>query len=89
MTGLSALETAVVPFHLAEPAEVVQRLQNAHVLIIQVLLLAGAEMGVAGQDGSSAWDKAERGGDDVARALLAEWDRGGANCECFSRPCLP
>ncbi|KAL8280754.1 hypothetical protein RQP46_006758 [Phenoliferia psychrophenolica] len=42
-SGLTALETAVIPVDLDEPPAVLARLQNAHRLIIQVLLLDGPD----------------------------------------------
>lgn len=82
-TGLSALETTVQPFDLAEPPDVLVRLEAAHGLIIQVLLLGGAELHLAGLDGTTACDKAGLGGDGVALGLLAEWDNGDVACTIF------
>lgn len=49
-------------------------------LIIQVLLLAGANPWSAGP-GGSAWNRAEACGDVAAYGLLTEWNRdGGENC---------
>lgn len=69
------------PFHLDEPSDVLARLRAAHKLIIQVLLLAGAEAWSACASGKSACEQAEAGGDEAAVALLEQWDKGGTNCE--------
>lgn len=83
-TGLSALETAVgLCPAFDEPSKVLCQLQKAHVLIIQVLLLSGAEPSAAGADGQTAWSRAEKGGDAEAFRILSEWDSGTVDCEPF------
>ena len=78
---MSALETAVQPFpEFDEATDVLERLRNAHALVIQVLLLAGAEPSAVGAGGLTVWNHVEAGCDPVAVRLLAEWDSGTVEC---------
>ena len=80
MTGLSALESAVQAIDLPEPADVLGRLQNAHSLINQVLLLAGAEPMATGLGGTTPWALAQASSDLTALRLLQEWDMEDYSC---------
>lgn len=78
---MSALETAVQPFpEFDEATDVLERLRNAHALVIQVLLLAGAEPSAVGAGDLTVWNHVEAGCDPVAVRLLAEWDSGTVEC---------
>ncbi|KAL8292073.1 hypothetical protein RQP46_001539 [Phenoliferia psychrophenolica] len=73
---LTALETAVVPVEFDEPPDVLARLQNAHRLVIQVLLLSGVDPDTMGQDGWTVAERSRARGYQVACAVLHEWETG-------------